>query len=328
MKLIRGLLQYTLLLPFPVAILFCLAGSVHLNFLLFENYLCMVLQCRPCFLMSFSETPRDVIVLSLLFSWALKPLALMNSVATWKMSGNVCRLGILPPFQPFPFSFWTAAIGTLSLLLVLWNIESNSGLLSSTWCILTRYWQLGFLMNKSGKWLSNWFATIDRSLNLEGTSSSIDTAVESLSKFANWINSKIERSLWRKLFQLDVLLFSISINVSVALSHDKEQSLLHGIYTVVWVLTEKFFVNAICLIQRRKELSNSLLVTLACKQTNDFIASNIFSRFAFNDLTNSLLPIDASVFHDINTFICSAILSSTDFTSNNVLAKFELRCNK
>ena len=40
------------------------------------------------------------------------------------------------------------------------------------------------------------------------------------------------------------------------------------------------------------------------------------------------MPIDASVFHDINNFICSAILSSTDFTSNNVLAKFELRCNE
>ena len=40
------------------------------------------------------------------------------------------------------------------------------------------------------------------------------------------------------------------------------------------------------------------------------------------------MPIDASIFHDINTFVCSAILSSIDFTSNNVLAKFEFRCNE
>ena len=112
------------------------------------------------------------------------------------------------------------------------------------------------------------------------------------------------------------------------LSHDEKQLLLHEIFTVVWVLTAKFFVNVICLIRWRKELSNSLLATLTCKQTNDFKESNIFSRFSFNDLTYSLMPADASVFHDINTFICSAILSSTDFTSNNFLAKFELRCNE
>ena len=40
------------------------------------------------------------------------------------------------------------------------------------------------------------------------------------------------------------------------------------------------------------------------------------------------MPIDALVFHNINTFICSAILSSTDFMSNNVLAKFELCCKE
>ena len=112
------------------------------------------------------------------------------------------------------------------------------------------------------------------------------------------------------------------------LSHHKEQLLLHKIFTVVWVLTAKLFVNVICFIQWRNKLSNSLFVTLACKKANDFKASNIFSRFLFNDLNNSLMPIDASIFHDINTFICSAKLSSTDFTSNNVLTKFELRCNE